>query len=145
MEQETENIFEIPIFKQKPPPYEAHPVNYLSYIGSRIHGFRNSLPKELRPRLKFGKHLSKYLGSPVDRARIARAENGDPTVSFGIYLAILYEMGVMPDVIKSISDSNSDDLRYLSLINSESSPAIEEAVKKAEQKLSERTKSELKK
>lgn len=125
-----------PIFQEIPLPNEQHPNNYLSYLGSVLARYRRSLPREKRSATNFGdKVLGPYFGQAVDRNRISRAEQGDPSVSFGVYAAYLNEMGALPDILWAVDGGNEANLRYLKLVESELSPHIQKAMISASEKL----------
>ncbi len=133
----------IALFNDAPMPHERHPVNYLSYLGEVLARYRRSLPREHRSAKNFGKDvLAKYFGQAVDRNRIARAEKGDPTVAFGVYAAYLYEMGVLPDLLKTLEHGRSGNLRYLLLVERELAPDIQQSINKAHENLRVRSEQE---
>lgn len=131
------------IFSEDPLPTERHPKNYLSYFGEVLARYRRSLPREERSTSNFGKKvISKYFGQPVDRNRLARAERGDPSVTFGVYAAYLSEMGALPDIIRALDKGHSGSLRHLFLVEQELAPEIEQAMAKSAQNLQARAEQE---
>lgn len=136
------NSESIPVFKEAPLPNERHPVNWLQYIGEILARHRLSLPREKRSATEYGRFLSRYLGQPVDRNRISRAESGDVSVSFGVYAAYFDDMGVLPDIVSSIEKSDAVSMRYLILIEQEMKSRIDDSVERGQKKLNERAKKE---
>lgn len=108
------------IFYEKPDALEQHPVNYLEYLGSILRRYRRGLEdRDQRSASGFGEKLGEYLGKPIGRRTISRTEKGDHTVSWGVLAAYLCEMNAWPDVIEALEDSNTNNLRYLILIEKE--------------------------
>lgn len=136
---------EIPcIYDEEPLHFERHPKNYLSLLGDVFSKYRRSLPRELRGAANFGeKILGRYYGHTVHRERIRKAEKGDPTVAFGVVAAYLNEMGALPDIIKAIDTGNTGSFRYLSLLEQEIAPQIEDAINLADINLRKKTEMEL--
>lgn len=131
------------IFNESPPPHERHPVNFLSYFGEVLARYRRNLPREFRSASNFGREvLAKYFGQAVDRNRIGRAEKGDPTVAFGVYAAYLHEMGALPELLKTLENGRSSNLRYLLLVEDELSPQIRHSMTVASEKLRARAEQE---
>jgi len=144
MEKESENTEGKGIFDEIPPHDQRHPVNYVQYLGNIMCRYRREQSSDNRSATKFGQNvLSDYFGNPVDRNRIARAERGDVTVSFGVFAAYFSEMDVWPEIIKAIDTSHASSLHYLLLVEREISPQIKQAVETANQKLAERADQEL--
>ena len=114
-------------FQELPQIHEKHPVNFVSYFGEILARYRRNLPKNQKNQTAFGKTLGCYFGGPVDRNRIGRAEQGDITVSFGVYAAYLSEMKMWPAILRVIEEGDGTNLRYLLLVESELGPEIDEA------------------
>ncbi len=133
----------VPVFLQNPPPYEKHPKNFLIFLGQILTNYRESLPKKIRSREIWGEVLKKYIGTPVDKNRIAQTEQGDTSVPFEVFVAYFCEMGVLPDIVKAIHGGEASDLRYLTLLNDELSPEIQAAMQEAEIRLSQRKNKEV--
>ena len=143
IDQRDEDIPLQNIFNEDPLPTEKHPKNYLSYFGEVLARYRRSLPREERSTSNFGKKvISKYFGQPVARNRLARAERGDPSVTFGVFAAYLNEMGVLPDIIRAIDKGHAGSLRHLFLVEQELAPEIEHAMEKSAQNLQARAEQE---
>lgn len=132
------------IFDEEPLHYERHPNNYLTLLGDIFSQYRRSLPRDIRGAANFGeKKLAKYFGRSVKRDRIIKVEKGDPTVAFGVVAAYLNEMGALPDIIKAIDTGNTGNFRYLTLLEQEITPQIEDAINMADINLRKRTQMEL--
>lgn len=115
------------IFHEVPTPLEQHPVNYLTYLGGLFRKYRRGInDKQHRSATGFSEKLAEYLGRQVGRKVISRAEKGDPTVSWGVVAAYLCEMDAWPDIIAAIEHSDTNNLRYLILIEKEIAQEIQE-------------------
>lgn len=122
-------------FSELPPPHIKHPANFVDYFGGILSRYRRNLPREQKNQSAFGRTLGCYFGGAVDRNRIGRAEQGDITVSFGVYAAYINEMGSWPDILRILEDGDGTNLRYLMIIENELDLEICEAAKKCLDKL----------
>jgi hypothetical protein len=129
------NIEQPAYFDEIPLAHEKHPVNYVQYFCEILARYRRSLPGREKSQSHFGNVLGRYFGSPVDRGRIGRVEQGDVTVSFGVIAAYLTEMGAWPKVINALESGDSTNLRYLLLIEDSLKEEIFMATNSSQEKL----------
>jgi len=120
-------------FNEIPKHYEKHPANYLRYFADILKHHRRKLQPGEQGARAFANKLSEYTGTKVNRSRLIRLEKGDPTVSWGVVAAYLFELGLYKQVLKSIVHGNRRDIRYLTLLNDELSPQIIKAMEKADE------------
>lgn len=126
---------EIPILQQKPEDLDVHPLNVLKILGSQIARYRSTLPKEFKSQSGFARLLIPYRGSPVNRMLVARMEDGDPSVSMGMYMACFDIMKVLPrftnPFVSELCVGDTGDKHILENIKSSGlSEAIEVAKRK---------------
>lgn len=114
-------------FQELPQPHEKHPANFVDYLGGILARYRRNLPRGEKNQTAFGRTLGCYFGGAVDRNRIGRAEQGDISVSFGVYAAYLNEMGAWPDILKILENGDGTNLRYLMLVESDLESDIKQA------------------
>jgi len=146
MENEPDDSEHVGYFHEKPGESdETHVTHYLSYIGDCMRRFRINHEKGFSSESDFAsKVLSPYLGIPVGRNRVSKAEKGDTGVRFGIYAAYFNEMGILPDILEALERGRPATLRYMKLVFQELSPEVKQARKEAERILKLRAEREKK-
>jgi hypothetical protein len=137
---QSEEQHETGIFNERPGQIR-HPVNYIKFMASQLQAYRLSLPFAERGRERFGKRLAKYLGKPVDRNRLGRAEAGDLSVTLEVYAAYAFEAGFIKKLMRAFATENAQlqkDTYYLMLMNDSASSKIEKMIAKGEERLAKR-------
>lgn len=124
------------IFDDNPSPTDKHVINYLELLGAALRHYRKTHPiVGCRSTERFAElKISPYFGSGVTRKTLGAAETGKPTVSVGVYAAVIQEMGVWPEIINALGSSKVEDVRYIEIV-------VNELRKKEKERQAERMKS----
>lgn len=108
-------------FDDTPSPTNKHVLNYLELLGASLRNFRKMHPSAgCRSTERFAElKISPYFSKGVTRKTLGAAEAGKPTVSMGVYAAVIQEMGVWPEIINALGSGKAEDARYVEIVINE--------------------------
>ncbi|MDI4652637.1 MULTISPECIES: hypothetical protein [Pseudoalteromonas] len=104
-------------FFESPEPTDKHVKNYLELLGAIIKNNRLSeSDKHIGMEYYIDKKLTPYFGKSISRKTLAKAESGSASVAIGIHAAIIDDMGLWPELLKTLSSGRYIDARYITLV-----------------------------